>query len=82
MIGAGEYNLNVLNEIEVTDSYLGLDQTVRKCQDKEPFYNCTSKYYMNAIIEECGCVPLSIRLSTKVRYLNKTILVSIKIKTM
>ena len=29
LIGEGNYNLNVLKEIDVTDSYLGLDQEVR-----------------------------------------------------
>ena len=32
MIGEGEYNLNVVKEIVVTDSYLKMDQSVRGCQ--------------------------------------------------
>ena len=35
MHGEGEYNLNVLKEIQVTDSYLELDQNTRGCQNKE-----------------------------------------------
>ena len=35
LIGEGEYNLDTLKEIEVTESYLGLDQYVRECQEKE-----------------------------------------------
>ena len=42
LIGEGEYNLNALKEIRVTDSYLGLDQDDTQCQDKEPFDNCTT----------------------------------------
>ena len=35
MTGEGEYNLNVLKEIRVTESYLGLDKEFRGCQKEE-----------------------------------------------
>ena len=35
MEGEGEYNLNDVKEIVVTDSYLGLDKTIRGCQRKD-----------------------------------------------
>ena len=35
MEGQGEYNLNNVKEIVVTDSYLGLDKTIRGCQGKD-----------------------------------------------
>ena len=41
LVGEGEYNLNVLTDIKVTESYLGLDQNIRKCQNQEPYDNCT-----------------------------------------
>lgn len=66
LIGEGEYNLNDLKEIEITDSYLGLDREVRECQNVEPLYNCTTRHYHDAIMEECGCLPVNIRLSHKV----------------
>ena len=47
LIGQGEYNLNALKKIEVTDSYLGLDQDIRGCQNKEPLLNCTTEQYVN-----------------------------------
>ena len=34
MMGEGEYNLNVMKEISVTDAYLQLHQDVRGCQGK------------------------------------------------
>ena len=67
--GEGIYNLNVLQEIEVTDEYLGLDQKVRGCQNKESHDNCTTSHYIDTILEQCGCLPFNIRLSEKV--LNK-----------
>ena len=64
-----EYNLNALTEIQVTDSYLGLDQDLRKCQNEEPFYNCTTRTYIDTIFEECGCFPFHMKVSKKVAVL-------------
>ena len=61
----GEYNLNVLKEIEVTDSFLGLGESVRECQNEEPF-TCTTRKYVKTFVGECGCLPLNMRLSEKV----------------
>ena len=65
LVGEGEYNLNVVKEIEVTESYMGLDQDVRGCQNKEPYDDCTTKIYMDTIIEKCGCLPSNIRISNQ-----------------
>ena len=65
-VGEGEYNLNVLKEISVTDSYLGLDQEDRHCQNKEPHGNCTTRQYRKTYLQKCGCVPLNIRLFNEV----------------
>ena len=66
-IGEGEYNLNDLKEIIVTDSYLGLDENVsRGCQNVEPLNNCTTRLYMDTLLRDCGCLPFNIRLSDKV----------------
>ena len=32
-----EYNLNAVKEIQVTDSFLSLDESTRKCQHKETY---------------------------------------------
>ena len=66
LVGEGEYNLNVLKEIQVTNSYLGLKQDVRKCQNDEAFDKCTSRQYLDTILAECGCLPLKMRNSNKV----------------
>ena len=34
LIGEGEYNLNALKQIKVTDDFLGMDQDVRQCQNE------------------------------------------------
>ena len=66
MIGEGEYNLDDLTEIKVTDDYLGLDQRIKGCQNKEPYYNCTTRQYLKTILRKCGCLPLNNRISNKV----------------
>ena len=60
-----EYNLDALTMIEATDSFIGLDQEDRGCQ-LTPLYNCTTKKYFDTLMNQCGCLPLSIRLSDKV----------------
>ena len=69
IIGSGEFNLDGLTEIKATSSYWGLEQDVRKCQNKETFYNCTTRHYIKTLIEECECLPFNIRLSRKVSML-------------
>ena len=66
LVGEGEYNLNALTEIKVTDNFLDLDQKVKSCQNEESFDNCTNRQYQKTFLDECGCLPLSIRSSNKV----------------
>ena len=63
MFGEGEYNLNALLQIKTTDSYLGMDENIRNCQNKEPLHNCTTRIYYNKILGQCGCVPFYMQLS-------------------
>ena len=70
LIGEGEYNLNVLKEIKATDSYLELDQDVRKCQNDEPLFNCTTRKFIETILSECKCLPSNLGLTNKVRQFN------------
>ena len=66
LIGEGSYNLNDLKEIDVTDSYLGLDQEVRGCQNEEPQDHCRTRVHRDTLLEQCGCLPFNMRLSDKV----------------
>ena len=59
--GNGQFNLNILKEISVTDSFLGLDQDVRRCQNDEPYDNCTTRHYIQALKEKCGCLPFPVK---------------------
>ena len=66
LIGEGDYNLNVVKDIAVTESYNGLPQSVRGCQNQEPFENCTSRIYFDSLMAKCGCLPFNMRLTEKV----------------
>ena len=67
LYGEGEYNLNVVKEIRVTDSFLGLDKNDRGCQIDQSFENCTTNALVENILEHCGCLPFNIRQSDKVK---------------
>ena len=61
--GEGEYNLNILKEVKVTDSFMGLDEDVRGCQNQEHYLECTTNNFIEEMRQQCGCLPLSIRSS-------------------
>ena len=66
MFGGGEYNI-VLEKVSVTESYLGLKEEVRNCQDSEEDYqHCVTQNYVQRVREKCQCLPLSISLNKKV----------------
>ena len=61
--GEGEYNLNILKEIKVTDPFYELDNEVRKCQSyrgEDTYDNCTTRYFLEQMRLKCGCLPDSI----------------------
>ena len=66
MNGEGDYNLNSIKLEEVTESFLGLDQDVRGCQNDEHYDECTTRQYIENMREKCGCLPLSISISDQV----------------
>ena len=67
LVGGGEYNLNVLKEIDVTDSYLDLSEEVKGCQNEESFVNCTTRNFIDSLLGQCGCLPFDIRQTEKVK---------------
>ena len=67
LFGEGDYNLNVVKEVKVTDSFLGLDSDVKGCNMEETFENCTTKIYVETVKQKCGCLPFNIYLSDKVQ---------------
>ena len=60
--------MNNLKEIEVTDSYLGMDEKVRGCQNEETFV-CSTRQYVDTFLSSCGCLPLHMRLKNEVKFI-------------
>ena len=56
-----EYNLNNVKEIKVSDDFLTLDKTIRNCQNVESLQDCQTRKYIDASIEQCKCLPFTIR---------------------
>ena len=67
LYGEGDYNLNVVKEVKVTESFLGLDSGVMGCNMEKTYENCTTTTYIESVIQQCGCLPFSIYLSDKVK---------------
>ena len=64
----GEYNFNVIKEIKVTQSYLGLDAEARSprgCQDEKSVPDCMTEQYLEDLLQECHCLPFNNIISDK-----------------
>ena len=48
------------NLISVTDSFLGLDDEDKGCQNEEPYTNCTTRAYLRRVTQKCGCLPFAL----------------------
>ena len=66
LYGEGEYNLDGIKNIVVTESYLGLNEDIRRCQNEEAFEVCTTKLYKSALIGKCHCLPFNINENNEV----------------
>ena len=73
LVGEGRYNLHSLQEISVTNSFLGLDKVTRNCQTIESLDDCKTRLYLETMRENCKCLPLSMNLFGKVQFLENFI---------
>ena len=65
-VESGEYNIRTFKEIDVTDSYLGIDENIRGCQDKVLYDECIQNSYEEKIKNLCGCLPLPLNVNQNV----------------
>ena len=65
LYGEGQYNLLSLKEIVVTDSFMGLDRDSQNCQNIETVDGCKTRLHIENFRQQCGCLPLSLKLSEK-----------------
>ena len=59
--GEGNYNLNVVKEMKVTDSFMGLPQGVKQCQNTKVYLDCKTEEYLQALINNCMCLPFGLK---------------------
>ncbi len=60
LTGEGQYNFNSIKQIDVTESFLGIDQEFTKCQNKEPLDDCMTNNYFIEVKKKCKCLPYAI----------------------
>ena len=58
--GIGEFDLNIIKQVDVTDSFMGLPMEDRNCQNEENFVDCTTRHHLENVLSNCGCLPMSI----------------------
>ena len=51
--------------MDVTDSFLGLPLEAKDCQNEEDLVDCTTRHYQDNVLDNCGCLPLSIGSAIK-----------------
>ena len=56
--GEGSYNLNILKQINVTNSFQTLGQEIRGCQGDNAIDDCLTSEHLKYIKAKCGCLPL------------------------
>ena len=72
--GEGEYNMNEVKEIEVTDAYLGLKQDLIRCQNDVTLTECATNNYIEILLRNCKCLPFNINIMNKVYTLDPLLL--------
>ena len=45
----------------VTESFMGLSLTVKQCQNKVAYLDCKTEAYLNALINNCKCLPFDLK---------------------
>ena len=60
LFGDGNYALSNVKEIKVSESFLNLESKVKKCQTQELLEECTSRQFMEKMIEGCNCTPFGL----------------------
>ena len=71
------YNLNNIKEIEVTDSFLTLDENTRNCQNIDTIHDCKTRKYLNDVFRSYKCFPQKVECNGEFLYHFSTFLEAI-----
>ena len=52
--------MTAIKDIKVTEEFLGLGQTITKCQIEESRADCETRKYREIALATCQCAPLSV----------------------
>ena len=58
-----------MKEIEVTEEFLSLEESVIGCQNEGSISDCETREYVDVLMSQCKCLPFSIRQSDEVKSL-------------
>ena len=62
--GEATLAISSVKDMIVTDDFLGLDESARKCQNREAFENCTTRQYLETVKRQCNCVPYALNANS------------------
>ena len=48
-----------MEEIKVTNEFLGLNRKVTGCQHEETYDDCKTRSYIKALLNKCQCLPFN-----------------------
>ena len=60
------FEIRMFKEIQVTESFLGINEVVRDCQPRETYDDCIQHSHVDRIRNSCGCLPLFLKLNKNV----------------
>ena len=66
LYGEGQYNLNVVKEVAVTNSFMGFDTKIIGCQQLYDYEDCKTSHYLKSFLDNCKCLPFNLMIFEKV----------------
>ena len=55
LYGEGNYAISDVQEVTVTENFLGMDQSIRGCHKTEDLEECKRREYAQKLNSECHC---------------------------
>ena len=61
MFGEGNYAITDIQQVKVTEEFLGLDDATRSCHRNSELEQCETNKYLEKAKLQCGCIPDNLR---------------------
>ena len=61
LTGEGNYEMEEVKQVAITDDFADLDENSRKCQTISRFEDCVTQYFLKALEENCYCLPYNLQ---------------------